>query len=187
MTQGRKSRTVLAFGCALVALMSGALLAPALAGAQAADDEYNLTLPGAGGGEGSSGQSATASGSSSGSSSAGGSAAAPSSAGTVSASGDQTAGGAGGAGHGGASRDNQQGSGGTQKPDSNSTATNATETPAAVPAANPTDGGGVPILLIVLALVAAACTGVAIWRLRNRAEDGPGKVGAGADPASETQ
>jgi hypothetical protein len=52
MTQGRKSRTVLALACALVALTAVAL-APAFAGAQAADNEYNLTLPGAnGGGEG---------------------------------------------------------------------------------------------------------------------------------------
>ncbi len=51
MTQGRKSRTVLALVCALAALTAGALLAPALAGAQA-DQEYNLELPGAGGGNG---------------------------------------------------------------------------------------------------------------------------------------
>ena len=51
MTQGRKSRTVLAIVCALAALAAGALLAPAVAGAQA-DQEYNLELPGAGGGNG---------------------------------------------------------------------------------------------------------------------------------------
>ena len=55
MTQGRKSRTVLALACALAALTAAAL-APAFAGAQAADNEYNLTLPGAnGGGEGNAG------------------------------------------------------------------------------------------------------------------------------------
>jgi hypothetical protein len=54
MTQGRKSRTVLAIVCALAALTSGALLAPAVASAQA-DQEYNLELPGAGGGNGQSG------------------------------------------------------------------------------------------------------------------------------------
>ena len=51
MTQGRKSRTVLAIVAALAALAAGALLAPAVAGAQA-DQEYNLELPGAGGGNG---------------------------------------------------------------------------------------------------------------------------------------
>jgi hypothetical protein len=50
MTQGRKSRTVLAIGCALIALATGALLAPAFASAQA-DQEYNLQIPGAGGGK----------------------------------------------------------------------------------------------------------------------------------------
>src|SRR5690349_3846657 len=55
MTQGRKSRTVLAIACALAAL-AAASLAPAFAAAQAADNEYNLTLPGAdGGGKGDAG------------------------------------------------------------------------------------------------------------------------------------
>ena len=51
MTQGRKSRTVLALVCALAALTAAAL-APAFASGQAAENEYNLTLPGAGGGHG---------------------------------------------------------------------------------------------------------------------------------------
>ena len=50
MTQGRKCRTVLALGCALVALVAGAMMAPAMASAQA-DQEYNLQIPGAGGGK----------------------------------------------------------------------------------------------------------------------------------------
>ena len=45
MTQGRKSRTVLAIACALAALTAAAL-APAFAGAQAAENEYNLHAPG---------------------------------------------------------------------------------------------------------------------------------------------
>ena len=57
MTQGRKSKTVLALVSALAFV---ALAIPALAAAQAADDEYNLTLPGAGGSDsGSSTQSAS--------------------------------------------------------------------------------------------------------------------------------
>jgi hypothetical protein len=50
MTQGRKCRTVLALGCVLAALGAGAILAPAMASAQA-DQEYNLQIPGAGGGK----------------------------------------------------------------------------------------------------------------------------------------
>ena len=51
MTQGRKCRTGLALSCALAALLTGALLAPAGVLAQA-DQEYNLQIPGAGGGQG---------------------------------------------------------------------------------------------------------------------------------------
>jgi hypothetical protein len=50
MTQGRKCRTVLGLGCALVALVAGTMMAPAMASAQA-DQEYNLQIPGAGGGK----------------------------------------------------------------------------------------------------------------------------------------
>jgi hypothetical protein len=69
MTQGRKSRTVLAIACALVALTAAAL-APSFAMGQAAENEYNLTLPGASGGgsgDAGSGQGPGASGTSSGS------------------------------------------------------------------------------------------------------------------------
>jgi hypothetical protein len=67
MTQGRKSRTVLAIACALVALVA-ASLAPSFAMGQAAENEYNLTLPGAnGGGSGDAGTGPGASGTSSGS------------------------------------------------------------------------------------------------------------------------
>jgi hypothetical protein len=67
MTQGRKSRTVLAIACALVAL-TAASLAPSFAMGQAAENEYNLTLPGAnGGGSGDAGTGSGASGTSSGS------------------------------------------------------------------------------------------------------------------------
>jgi hypothetical protein len=95
MTQGRKCRTVLAISCALAALLTGALLAPAGALAQA-DQEYNLQIPGAGGGKG---------------------------------------------GQGG---------------------------PTATAPTTDNGSGGTPIVLIGLAAVAAACAGVAAWRLRNR-------------------
>jgi hypothetical protein len=68
MTQGRKSRTVLAIACVLAALTAVAL-APSFAMGQAAENEYNLTLPGASGGgsgDAGTGQSTGASGTSSG-------------------------------------------------------------------------------------------------------------------------
>ena len=49
MTQ-RKSKAAIALCCALVALAAPLLAVPRLAGAQSANDEYNLTLPGSGGG-----------------------------------------------------------------------------------------------------------------------------------------
>jgi cobalamin biosynthesis Mg chelatase CobN len=137
MTQGRKSRTVLAIGCALAALVTAAMLAPAFAGAQAAD-EYNLTLPGAGGANGSANQSAT------------------------------------GSQPGGSSGASASGTGQAHN--------------AAAVASSSSDGGGAPVLLILLAVIAAICTAVAVWRLRDRADDGPGKVGPGATSATnETQ
>ena len=41
---------MLGLGCALVALVAGTMMAPAMASAQA-DQEYNLQIPGAGGGK----------------------------------------------------------------------------------------------------------------------------------------
>lgn len=61
----------------------------------------------------------------------------------------------------------------------------------AVPSLNTeaSDGGGTPLILILLAAVAAICTGAAIWRLRQGA--GPSEPGPGAKPsasaAGETQ
>ena len=60
MTQGRKSRTVLAIGCVLAVLAAGSL-APAFAGAQAAKSEYDFDLPGAGQGGGKSSSGGTSS------------------------------------------------------------------------------------------------------------------------------
>ena len=60
MTQGRKSRTVLAIGCVLAVLAAGSV-APAFAGTPAAQTEYDFDLPGAGqgGGKSSGGGSAS--------------------------------------------------------------------------------------------------------------------------------
>ena len=50
---------MLALGCVLAALGAGAMLAPAMASAQA-DQEYNLQIPGAGGGKNDQGGGPTA-------------------------------------------------------------------------------------------------------------------------------
>ena len=42
------------------------------------------------------------------------------------------------------------------------------------------DDGGAPVLLIALAVIAAGCTGLAIWRLR-KPHDGPPDAGSSSD------
>ncbi len=114
MTQGRNTKPATMLACVLVALSIGALVAPALAGAQAANEEYSLKVPGGGA------QSAS-----------------------------------GGGGHGGGAA---------------------------------SDGGGAPVALIGLAAIAAACVGVAAWRLRGRDDDGSAKLRTGApSPTGESQ
>ena len=48
-----------------------------------------------------------------------------------------------------------------------------TATQDATPVRSSSDGGGPSVLLIVLAAVAAVCTGVAIWRLRQHSHHHP--------------
>lgn len=182
MTQGRKSKTVLALVSALAFV---ALAIPALAAAQAADDEYNLTLPGAGGSDsGSSTQSA--SGTTTGTGAKASSASTSGGAGTTGGDNAVAATAAGSSGDGsGAKREKSKAknegatTGGSQK---GSNVASNVASPA--PSAGSADaGGGVPIILIALAVVAAACVGAAAWRLRNRPDGGAGKLGTGAPPA----
>jgi hypothetical protein len=189
MTQGRKCKTVLASTLAmLVALVAMASLAPALAVGQAAGDEYDLDdLPSANGNAGGdqSSQPDTQSGSSE--SGQGASVAAPSGGGGgggPTAGQTQTAGGGGGAstaGGGGSTGDG--GSTGSNGASSESGGASPTPTePQSGPeltAGGSSDDGGAPILLIVLAIVAAVCTGLAIWRLRRRDETEPDQAGDG--------
>ena len=103
MKQGRKSRTVLAIGCALVALVAVALVAPGFAGAQAAGDEYNRS----------------------------------------------------------------------RFPARDTAATTCRQPGLPAPGSDQ-GGGGAPVLIIALAIVAAVCTGVAAWRLRGGPKDDVG-------------
>jgi cobalamin biosynthesis Mg chelatase CobN len=192
MTQGRKSRTVPAIGLALMALAGAALLAPASAGAQAAEDEYNLTLPSSGGDNDPTPTAQSSSGSSvsDGSSSTGPSAAQPAApaatgseqtpAATASQAPDRERGGQGGG------RDDRGGHGGGA---SKSDGTSVPSDPATAPAVGTgTSDGGAPFALIALAVVAAGATGVAVWRLRRRGDGRPPGVGAGtAGAAGETR
>ena len=113
---------MLAVGCALLALAMPALLAPAFVAAQAAEDEYDLSLPGSGGGDG-----------------------------TSTGGGDESS--RGGSGGGGAGTP-------TSGADESSTGDSAGSAGG--------QGGGAPVALIILAVVAAVGIGFAVWRLRGR-------------------
>jgi cobalamin biosynthesis Mg chelatase CobN len=164
MTEGRKSRWGTRALFAALAALAIAAAGPAVAGASPAEDEYDLNLPEADGQSNDSTQQ-----------NAGGSSAATpqgaSPASDASQSDDEqgsaTAGGAGGNG-------NDRGGGGDKA------ATGSREQPfassageQAVPdlAADRSDGGGISVPLILLAIAAAACAGIAFWRLRRSKDD----------------
>ncbi len=196
MRQGRKSKTVVVLGCSLLVFAGCLAIAPGFAAAQAAPDEYtpgelpdpDSDDPGAAAG-GSSGSGDDDSGSApppvtpapsdSGSDP---SATAPVTEGGGN-SGDESGGGGGkgedkggnnGEGQGSGANDRDR-AGGSSKPDG--------ATPALTSSSS--DDGGAPVLLIVLAVVAAVCTGLAIWRMRRgdvadreaaQAQSGGGRV-----------
>jgi len=117
MKQGRKSKTVLALGCALASLVGLVALAPSALAQAPAESEYDLgPLPGAGGE----------------------SPAQPSAAGPAEAG------------------------------------------------AESEEGGGTPVPLILLIVIAAICTGLAIWRLRDGGADDDPHHGVGP-PTGERQ
>jgi cobalamin biosynthesis Mg chelatase CobN len=187
MTQGRKSRTVLVIGCALTMLAAISAIAPAFAGAQAAVDEYELgDLPNADGDNAGQSQNNEGSGDdeaagvvpSSGSSTP--SPPAAEGAGVTSAA-------SGDASNQGVKDSGGQSSGGQPGKGDNFAGTPTETEPVAAVNAESSDGGSAPVLLILLAIIAAISTGVAIWRLRrNQREPTPG-VGPGTGKTAETQ
>ena len=170
MTQGRKSRTVRALACLLGALLVAAAIAPAIAAAQTgAEEEYqlspNIPNPDKPGGQDLSAGGDTDSGTS---------AAAPTDTAppdepsatqaTASAGGDK----------GGK---DERGEGSAQ---AGADPTKAPTASAQVPSVDTSssDDGGAPVLLILLAAIAAVCTGVAVWRMRREPSDGERSRGA---------
>lgn len=182
--QGRKSKTARILGCLLAALLALAAMAPALATAQTgAEDEYELApnIPNS-----DDGNQQVDSGGGAPSASSGGGTGTPSTGATVGepAAGDPSPGAGGG--------DKSNGSKGDAK-GANASQTPASSAPNEVPSIAPaesSDDGGAPILLILLAIVAAICTGVAIWRLRRQPDQAERESAPGAKPtpsaASET-
>jgi cobalamin biosynthesis Mg chelatase CobN len=169
MTEGQKSRTARALACVLAALLSVAAFSPALAGAQGgAEEEYELdpNIPNpdeteqssSGGGDGQNGADAGAAVGSTGSGTPGDSGGA-----SGENKGDRPHG-------GGGERDRGRGQGqGQGQGGPTEVAMAADQVPSVETGSS--DDGGAPVLLIVLALVAAACTGVALWRIRREPPD----------------
>jgi hypothetical protein len=174
-------------GVALVALTAAAL--PASAMGQAAEDEYSLNIPGASGGDN------PGNATSSGAVEPGAGGKAPDSTTSATEPGKGVEGSAGTgdvAGAGGSAGGN--GNGGDQKtaaPDAGEGGgANARSSPGVAQSSPtltsaPTDEGGAPTALIVLAVIAALGTAVAIWRMRKRDDERDG-VGLGSGPAAAT-
>jgi cobalamin biosynthesis Mg chelatase CobN len=168
MTEGRKSRWgTRALFCALAALAIAAA-APAAAGASPSEDEYDLNLPEA------DGQSNGPNQQSAGDSSAPTAPTEPSP--SASQDGDDAQGAAAGGGSGG--KGDGQGGGATgggdkspSEPREQPFASSADEQAVPDLAADRSDGGGVSMPLILLAVAAAACAGIAFWRLRRSKDD----------------
>lgn len=165
----RTGVALLAF--AALAALSAAIL-PASVAAQAADDEYSLNIPGASSGGGSSHQSSAGTATTAGGDTEPSAPTSAAEAATVTEQGSGNSGGGNGTDSGGGTkgRANGSGQGAGDGPGANVTATPANlDTPPA--AAVDSDDSGAPILLIGLAAIAALCTAVAIWRLRQRSDD----------------
>jgi cobalamin biosynthesis Mg chelatase CobN len=183
MTEGQKSRTARALACVLAALLSVAAFSPALAGAQGgAEEEYELdpNIPNpdeteqssSGGGDGQNGADAGAAVGSTGSGTPGDSGGA-----SGESKGDRSRGGGGERDRG---RGQGQGQGGPTE-----VATAADQVPSV--GTGSSDDGGAPVLLIMLALVAAACTGVALWRIRREPPDAGLTRGAESTSAAASE
>jgi cobalamin biosynthesis Mg chelatase CobN len=199
MTQGRKCKTVLASGLAMIVALAIACLAPAIAMGQAAGDEYDLNdLPSASGNSG--GDQSDSQGGSLAPTSSGGGGQPPSAgesekAGGTNASSD----GSGRAGHGStgtgtgtagaAGGESEDGGGKGEDGGFSPTPVDSQQAPSVSPKGS-SDDGGAPILLIVLAVVAAVCAGLAVWRMRRGDYEEEGQPtdppGAGRKPGGAT-
>jgi cobalamin biosynthesis Mg chelatase CobN len=166
MTEGRKSRwgTRALFGA--LAVLAIAAAGPTVAGASPAEDEYDLNLPEA---DGQSNDSTQQNAGGSSASTPQGASPASDSSQSDDEQGSATAGGAGGGGNdkGGGGGGNKAATGSREQPFASSAGEQA------VPdlAADRSDGAGVSVPLILLAIAAAACAGIALWRLRRSKGD----------------
>jgi cobalamin biosynthesis Mg chelatase CobN len=176
----RKSRGLNFRFVVATAVVAVAAVAPAAAIADAGGDEYTLNVPGGGNTPLSGQSSGGSSGGSSDASSDVGQAAATDT--TEAGAGDSTTSGGTEATTGGGKGENHhannagngdkssQGGGSGEKPRNGLVSPDNANAPTTD--ASGSDDGGVPVFLIALAVLAAACVGFAIWRMR-RTDDEP--------------
>jgi cobalamin biosynthesis Mg chelatase CobN len=178
MRQARKSRHHLFTLAAIAALVACAAIAPAIAAGDPGGDEYTLDVPGEGNtpvGDGSDGGD----GGSDASSDVSDATATDTTQDTTTDSSGTAAGSGGGGGNDGGggqadkAGDEKSGAGsggsGGETPRDDLVASDAT--PSSVNSSG-SDDGGVPVFLIVLAVLAAVCVAFAVWRMRRSSDDG---------------
>ena len=184
MTQGRKSRTVHALASVLMALLATALFSPALAAAQSgAEEEYQLD-PNIPNPDDHHGQSLSAGGDNGGGQSGTGGSAAPAAPADPGEPAVTEASGSGGDKGDGKDRRGE----GSAQPGANPTKSQQATNQVPAVDTSSSDDGGAPVLLILLAGVAALCTGVAFWRMRRDSTRDKRSRGAGTPgAASESQ
>ena len=175
MKQARKSRYQLFGWAALAALLVVGAIGTAVANADGAGDEYTLNLPGssnasgggaAGGGGESSDPSASVSGANA-TDTTGSSGTPTETGGDIASGGSGTTAGSGG----GKSGDGSNGSGSGANPNGGLVGSDQAQPETNLGAGSSSDGGGVPVFLIAIAVIAAICVGVAIWRMRRKGPD----------------
>ena len=192
MTEGRKSRWGTRALFSVLAALAIIAAVPAVAAATPAEDEYDLNLPEADGQSNDPApQTAEDSSSPSSPSTPSPTTEAPATDDDSSTAGGAAAGsGSGGNGGGGDGGATSGGSGGGDKPTKEEQIEafgNAVdEEPVTNLAADSSDGGGISTPLILLAVAAAACAGIAFWRLRrSKDSDDDTSHDAGARPSGD--
>jgi cobalamin biosynthesis Mg chelatase CobN len=174
------------------ALVAIAAIAPAVASADAGGDEYTLNVPGGGntpingqsgggGGGGSSNPSSDVS-----QATATDTTEAPATESTVPAGTDTTSAGGKGSNHhaNNGDKNSSKGNGSGEKPRNGLVSPDNTSTPTV--GASSSDDGGVPIFLIAIAVLAAACVGVAIWRMRRSGGGTGGESRSTTEPGTQS-
>jgi cobalamin biosynthesis Mg chelatase CobN len=174
MRQARKSRHHIFTFVVLAAMAACAAIAPAVAAGDAGGDEYTLNVPGEGNNPV---DDSNGGGDRSNASSDVSPATATDTTETTTTDTDETTGGAGGGAGGGGGNGGEKGddsggaSGGSGSADKPRADLIGSESVAPTSSSSESDDGGVPVFLIAIAVLAAVCVGLAVWRMRRSDRD----------------